>query len=52
MYATVLLTPLAILCMYVDFKNPDDPEDKSFEAHSTDYPVVDLEFPNTGACER
>lgn len=38
--------------LYQDFKNPDDPGDKSFEAHPTDYPVVDLEFPNTGACER
>ena len=35
-----------------DFRNPEDPDDKSFEPHPTDYPVVDLEFPNTGACER
>ncbi|KAG7090656.1 hypothetical protein E1B28_009755 [Marasmius oreades] len=34
------------------FKNPDDPNDKSFEPHPTNYPVVELEYPNTGACER
>ncbi|KAI0757682.1 S-adenosyl-L-methionine-dependent methyltransferase [Daedaleopsis nitida] len=34
------------------FKNPDDPDDKSFEPHPTDYPVVELEYPNTNASER
>ncbi|CAA7264669.1 unnamed protein product [Cyclocybe aegerita] len=34
------------------FKNPNDPNDKSFEPHPTDYPVVELEFPNKGASER
>jgi hypothetical protein len=35
-----------------DFKNPDDPHDKSFDSHPTDYPVGELEFPNSGATER
>ncbi|KAI0762345.1 S-adenosyl-L-methionine-dependent methyltransferase [Fomes fomentarius] len=35
-----------------DFKNPDDPDDKSFQPHPTDYPVVELEYPNTGASEK
>ena len=36
----------------VDFKNPADPNDKSFEVHPTDYPTVELEYPNTHASER
>jgi hypothetical protein len=35
-----------------DFKNPDDPHDRSFDPHPTDYPVAELEFPNSGATER
>ncbi|PCH33057.1 DOT1-domain-containing protein [Wolfiporia cocos MD-104 SS10] len=35
-----------------DFRNLDDPADKSFEPHPTDYPVTELEYPNTGASER
>ncbi|TBU25685.1 S-adenosyl-L-methionine-dependent methyltransferase [Dichomitus squalens] len=35
----------------VDFKNPDDPDDTSFEPHPTDYPVVYLEYPNNDAQE-
>ncbi len=35
-----------------DFKNPNDPYDKSFDPHPTDYPVGELEFPNSGAIER
>lgn len=35
-----------------DFRNPTDPNDKSFEAHPTDYPTVELEYPNTQASER
>ncbi|KAH9028320.1 hypothetical protein EDB84DRAFT_279207 [Lactarius hengduanensis] len=34
------------------FKNPNDPYDKSFDPHPTDYPVGELEFPNSGATER
>ncbi|KAI0770956.1 S-adenosyl-L-methionine-dependent methyltransferase [Trametes elegans] len=34
------------------FKNPDDPTDRSFDPHPTDYPCTVLEYPNTGACER
>ncbi|PPQ90422.1 hypothetical protein CVT25_014940 [Psilocybe cyanescens] len=34
------------------FKNPNDPTDKSFEPHPTDYPVVELEYPNSFAVER
>ncbi|RDB28649.1 Histone-lysine N-methyltransferase, H3 lysine-79 specific [Hypsizygus marmoreus] len=34
------------------FKNPDDPRDYSFKPHPTNYPVVELEYPNTGAVER
>lgn len=33
------------------FKNPADPNDKSFEVHPNDYPTVELEFPNTNASE-
>jgi [histone H3]-lysine79 N-trimethyltransferase len=36
----------------LDFKNPNDPYDKSFDPHPTDYPVGELEFPNSGATER
>ncbi|THH17203.1 hypothetical protein EW146_g3567 [Bondarzewia mesenterica] len=34
------------------FRNPKDKTDKSFEPHPTDYPVGELEYPNTGASER
>ncbi|EKM60394.1 uncharacterized protein PHACADRAFT_132924 [Phanerochaete carnosa HHB-10118-sp] len=34
------------------FKNPDDPEDKSFQPHPTRYPVAELEYPNTFAAEK
>jgi H3 lysine-79-specific histone-lysine N-methyltransferase len=34
------------------FRNPNDPTDKTFDPHPTDYPVVELEYPNSGACER
>lgn len=37
---------------HVDFKNPNDPQDKSFDPHPTKYPVGELEFPNSGASER
>jgi hypothetical protein len=35
-----------------DFRNPADPNDKSFEADPDNYPVAELEYPNTGAKER
>jgi hypothetical protein len=35
-----------------DFKNPNDPHDRSFDPHPTDYPIGELEFPNSGATER
>ncbi|KDR84720.1 hypothetical protein GALMADRAFT_233024 [Galerina marginata CBS 339.88] len=34
------------------FKNPNDPIDKTFDPHPTNYPVVELEYPNSGASER
>ncbi|KAE9397843.1 DOT1-domain-containing protein [Gymnopus androsaceus JB14] len=34
------------------FSNPNDPDDKSFEPHETNYPVVELEYPNDAASER
>ncbi|KAL0950585.1 hypothetical protein HGRIS_007377 [Hohenbuehelia grisea] len=34
------------------FTNPSDPNDKSFEPHPTDYPVAELEYPNSNATER
>ncbi|CCM01428.1 uncharacterized protein FIBRA_03479 [Fibroporia radiculosa] len=34
------------------FSNPSDPNDRTFEAHPTEYPVIELEYPNSGACER
>ncbi|KAF8168375.1 hypothetical protein B0H34DRAFT_57428 [Crassisporium funariophilum] len=34
------------------FKNLDDLTDESFAPHPTNYPVVELEYPNTGASER
>ena len=53
---------LALTCAYIhhryhyyiraDFKNPNDPHDRSFDAHPTNYPVGELEFPNSGATER
>ena len=46
---------LSVMCLAesrVDFRNPLDPDDKSFEAHPTDYPAVELEYPNTRASER
>lgn len=33
-----------------DFRNPEDPSDKSFDAHN--FPIAELEYPNSGACER
>lgn len=35
-----------------DFKNPNDPNDKSFQPHPTKYPVAELEYPNSFASER
>ncbi|KAI0247837.1 hypothetical protein BJV78DRAFT_863147 [Lactifluus subvellereus] len=44
---------LRLMKSYVQyFKNPNDPHDKSFDPHPTDYPVGELEFPNSGATER
>jgi [histone H3]-lysine79 N-trimethyltransferase len=37
---------------YSVFRNPDDPNDTSFDPHPTLYPVAELEYPNTGASER
>ncbi|EMD41366.1 hypothetical protein CERSUDRAFT_146284 [Gelatoporia subvermispora B] len=34
------------------FVNPEDPSDKFWEPHPTDYPVTELEYPNDEACER
>ncbi|CAL1697324.1 unnamed protein product [Somion occarium] len=34
------------------FKNPSDAADTSFEPHITNYPVTELEYPNTSASER
>ncbi|KAI0809016.1 S-adenosyl-L-methionine-dependent methyltransferase [Irpex lacteus] len=34
------------------FRNPDDPHDTSFDPHPTQYPVAELEYPNSGASER
>jgi len=36
----------------LDFKNPEDPGDKSFEPHPENYPWVVLEYPNCGASEK
>ena len=35
-----------------DLKNPDDPHDRTFDPNSTNYPVGELKFPNSGALER
>ncbi|KAF8876503.1 S-adenosyl-L-methionine-dependent methyltransferase, partial [Infundibulicybe gibba] len=37
---------------YKNFKNHDDPSDRSFQPHPTNYPFAELEYPNTGASER
>ncbi|ESK95490.1 histone-lysine n-methyltransferase [Moniliophthora roreri MCA 2997] len=34
------------------FRNPDDSTDKRFEPHPTNYPVCELEYPNTDSIER
>ncbi|KAG6919463.1 hypothetical protein DXG01_005722 [Tephrocybe rancida] len=34
------------------FINHDDPHDYKFKPHPTNYPVAELEYPNTGAVER
>ncbi|KAG6874651.1 hypothetical protein C0992_007111 [Termitomyces sp. T32_za158] len=34
------------------FRNHDDPRDYRFKPHPTQYPLVELEYPNTGALER
>ncbi len=53
-----LFTPFSLPVMftfifsYQDFKNPNDPHDRSFDTHPTNYPVAELEFPNSGAVER
>jgi H3 lysine-79-specific histone-lysine N-methyltransferase len=36
----------------IDFVNPEDPADKSWEIIDGKYPFVVLEYPNTGALER
>ncbi|CAK5265460.1 unnamed protein product [Mycena citricolor] len=41
---------LRTYCGY--FKNPDDLADTSFKPHPTNYPVVELEYPNSNAAER
>ncbi|KAJ6577112.1 S-adenosyl-L-methionine-dependent methyltransferase, partial [Mycena sp. CBHHK59/15] len=41
---------LRTYCAY--FKNLDDPSDTSFKPHPKDYPVVELEYPNTNSSER
>jgi hypothetical protein len=44
---------LRLMKSYVQyFNNPNDPHDRSFDPHPTDYPVGELEFPNSGASER
>ena len=42
----------AYFWLITDFKNPSDPNDISFEVHPENYPVAELEYPNTGAKER
>ena len=46
------LPVMFILVSHLDFKNPNDPHDKDFDPHPTDYPVGELEFPNSGATEK
>ncbi|KAJ6573890.1 histone-lysine N-methyltransferase [Mycena vulgaris] len=41
---------LRTYCAY--FKNLADPSDTSFKPHPKDYPVVELEYPNTHSSER
>jgi len=47
-----LSAPQACFSLITDFKNPNDPNDISFEAHPENYPLAELEYPNTGAKER
>ena len=47
-----LYAPWAYFWLITDFKNPSDPNDISFEVHPENYPVAELEYPNTGAKER
>jgi len=47
-----LYAPWAYFWLITDFKNPSDPNDISFEVHLENYPVAELEYPNTGAKER
>lgn len=35
-----------------DFRNPDDPNDTTFDPHPTDYPVVEVDYPAEDAKER
>jgi [histone H3]-lysine79 N-trimethyltransferase len=44
-------TPIILTHSALDFKNPKDPNDTSFEPHPTAYPTAELEYPNTGGCE-
>jgi H3 lysine-79-specific histone-lysine N-methyltransferase len=50
---TIFCVPTLILSTHsaLDFKNPKDPNDTSFEPHPTAYPTSELEYPNTGGCE-
>ncbi|KAJ7924395.1 DOT1-domain-containing protein [Mycena leptocephala] len=41
---------LRTYCAY--FKNLEDPTDCTFKPHPKNYPVVDLEYPNTNSAER
>ena len=47
-----LVRIIACSLYYIDFINPEDPEDTSFNPHPTNYPTVELEYPNTDARER
>lgn len=42
---------LRMLISLLDFTNPQDPTDKSFEPHPINFPYVELEYPNTNSRE-
>ncbi|KAL0578516.1 hypothetical protein V5O48_003459 [Marasmius crinis-equi] len=52
--STWALLTCRVLLFFIraDFHNPEDPNDTSFDPHPTYYPVVELEYPNSDACER
>lgn len=45
-------SPSSCSLLSLDFRNLEDPKDFSFKPHPKNYPVAELEYPNSGSLER